>query len=92
MTITNELARLGSLSADDIAAEFRAKGIRGRFGNCGICPMANYLRACTGQAVAVTPVGVKTAGGVFYDVPQSVTDFVMRFDQHKLLDLIGDWP
>lgn len=87
--------QLGDLgSADAIAALLRSRGIKGTPQFPCHCPIANYIRKESGCRVAVTcNVKVDLGNhGLEIKSPDSILEFIARFDDLQFPDLIDESP
>lgn len=91
--IARLLADLGD-TADAVADQLRAKGIKGEPRKCAACPVQNYLRPLT-TAPNLSTTGVSVwfddpDGDVPIEVmlPRPVSQFISLFDLGVYLDLI----
>jgi len=92
-TIQEVINSLNALNADGIHDLLAEKGIRGRRHITTDCPIANYVRTETDIFVQVgaytlndlscVPVTPRT-----YDLGNSITDFIVAFDEEQYPDLI----
>lgn len=96
--IEAELSKLGA--ADAIAKLFTEKKVTGIPVSSRSCPVAKWLKAYLvtifGKESFECTVGV-TSGSLWqgptrqmFDVPESIGDFIRRFDQHEFAHLISD--
>ena len=75
------LDALGQYSSDEIADILCMNGIRGMRKAILRCPLAMYLRSEGVDCPVVKPGAVGVArGGIIYDIPVSVNDFISKFD------------
>ena len=82
------LNNLGETS-EDVARVLAEKGVRGLTGNCGHCPIANYLHQ-EAQALGVSVASdYITVRGMRFKTPLPVTVFIDKFDDNVYQGLIG---
>lgn len=89
--ITDELRRLGKLTPDQIAADLRERGIKGRMGSCTECPLARRLNQCGARGASVghcTIFEVKRLGATLEPLPSSAIKFTFAFDNRQYPDLV----
>lgn len=89
--ITDELKRLGKLTPDQIAADFRERGIKGQRAICGYCPVANDLNALGYFGAIVGPSNIywhDNGSSESLATPESVRSFMYRLDIGKYPDLV----
>jgi hypothetical protein len=94
---TRATAALDALghTADEVADQLRAKGIKGERLDEGACPIANYLSGIDG-VIDVDVIEKRTWIGVDHSPqmievvnPDAITTFVSRFDRGVYLDLVA---
>lgn len=85
---------LAHFSPDEIADLFRSEGIKGERTAACRCPVSNYLKRETGVRYATFFRARQynetecRAFGPSVDLPESVRDFIVCFDDYKYTDLI----
>jgi hypothetical protein len=88
--LLDTLARYGD-TADAIADRFRAMGIKGARHQAMACPIAQALSRAGYRypIVSCEEIRVDDAGGfVAVSTPESVAEFVRRYDARVYLDLV----
>jgi phosphoserine phosphatase len=89
--IKRALERLGRMrNADEIAQYLKERGIKGHTISAYDCPIARYVEAETGVAVAVAQRSVSPRGDYMEWVmpPPNVSAFIAQFDLHQYSDLV----
>lgn len=83
------LAELGEYEPDQIAGILRSEGIKGHEHNGRCCPVANWLKKHGFDEPIVWPESARLDGiAQRIDVPQSVHDFILKFDRREYPDLL----
>lgn len=92
--LSDVLRELSLLDPKEIADKLNEAGIRGKARVCTFCPMANYLNKILGGGHFVTLEKVYILNAqydidddIYVETPDSVCDFIQKFDAGKYLFL-----
>lgn len=92
--LSDVLRELSLLEPKEIAQKLNEAGIKGKARACSFCPMANYLNKILGGSHFVTLENVYILDADFdfdedvcVQTPDSVTDFIQKFDAGRYLFL-----
>lgn len=93
MTLTRIVEELGKLEPDRIAGKFRRAGIKGHLFGSTTCPVSAYLRKLTKLDFVSVGAGVVNFNKHHeivreLQLPESVSEFISRFDELQYLDLV----
>lgn len=92
--LSDVLRELSILEPTEIAQKLNEAGVKGKARACSFCPMANYLNKTLGRFHFVTLEKVYILDAEFdldedacVDTPNSVSDFIQKFDAGRYLFL-----
>lgn len=92
--LSDVLRELSILEPAEIAQKLNEAGIKGRARACSFCPMANYLNKIldgfhfvTLEKVYILDAEFDFDEDAYVDTPDSVSDFIQKFDAGKYLFL-----
>ena len=86
--------KLGAMSTEDIRELMQQEGIKGLPCHAMACPIARFLRSKVDQDIRVSNYRIYAHEGIAYTwntkTPQTVREFVSRFDNTVYPELVQD--
>lgn len=78
--VAKEMAKLGKMKPDAIAAFFKENHIVGKLNNSCFCPLAIYFAWSYGTLIRVHGIAYSVERGAPVPLPTSVAVFIGKFD------------